>query len=132
MNTKVPIDHSAAKKHDSWRKWTVEACYGTNQISYQYVDQHVQYDHDQESIGVYEISKDKLRRLHQVYPFTKDSDQGFITVPNWAKELLYESMTLFKVNELLKFNNYGGDACSEEIHPFRNKISYFVIDDLTI
>jgi hypothetical protein len=53
-------------------------------------------------------------------------------VPNWAKELLYDRMTLNNAHEIVKFNNYGGDAMNEEVHPFRNKISPLVIDDLTI
>lgn len=67
-----------------------------------------------------------------MYPFCKNSDGGFIIVPNWAKELLYEIMTLSQAHELVKFNNIGGDAMQEEIHPFRKKISSFVIDDLMI
>ena len=53
-------------------------------------------------------------------------------IPNWAKEILYERMTLFKAHEIVKYHNIGGDAMHEDTHPFRKKISMYAIDDLTI
>ena len=76
------------------RESTVWACYGDQPIRYQLIEQQVWYDYDQESILKDTIDEDKLENLHKVYPFCRNSKLGFIDIPNWSKELLYEYLTL--------------------------------------
>ena len=106
VNSKLNLDDDEQASKVS----TVLAIYGDQPITYQLVEQKVQLDHDQVSILADTIDKDKLENLHKVYPFSRNSELGFINVPNWSKELLNEYKTLSKVIEIIKHHNIGGDA----------------------
>lgn len=81
---------------------TVKKCFGSLQddqmIHYNIVDVCGAHEEEQtdgsDSIFEDAIPSEKLEAIHNVYPFTRNSRGGTIVVPNWAKEILYQRMTI--------------------------------------
>ena len=100
-------------------------------ILYDIIDNEAD-DENENSVFEDEISKEKLEALHKVYPFCRNSEEGTIFVPNWAKEILYQRMTLNKAIKVIKYFNYGGDAQNENEQPLKKKISHLALENIDI
>ena len=110
---------------------TVKKHFENEMILYDIIDDD-EIEGDEKSVFDDEISKEKLDAFYKVYPFCKNSEGNTIIVPNWAKELLYQRMTLNLALRVIKYFNCGGDAFREDSHPFQKKISHLVLENIDI